>query len=250
LQVLRVPLPRLSLADYVTVANGVCGLAVLAMVLGRLGGFGHASGAGLTHGQLVVCAAVILFGVCLDVLDGAVARRFGSSGMGVALDTMSDLLTFAVAPAVVLVAARSADPEPWRAAILVASGMFVACSMLRLARFAVFPPPPDGGFYGLPAPSAGGVLIALAFVDPHPALTLAIVLAVSALMVSTIRYPHPAPKTIALLCIYGVALALALGGLIPSWPVALAWLIVVPVIPAAAALLLSRRDVGLERKHA
>ncbi len=250
MQVLRVTFPRLSLADYVTVANGLCGLAVIAMVLGRLGGFGHVSGAGLTHDQLVVCAAVILFGVSLDVLDGAVARKFGSSGMGVALDTMSDLLTFAVAPAVVLAASRSADPDPWRTAILVASGVFVASSMLRLARFAVFPPPPDGGFYGLPAPSAGGVLIALAFVDPHPALTLAIVLVVSAMMVSTIRYPQPARKTIPLLCMYGVALALGLGGLIPYWPVALSWLIVVPVIPVAAALLLSRREVALARHHA
>jgi len=228
-----ITLPRISVADCVTLGNGLCGLLATTTALGLLGH--RHDGSGLTRGQLAVCSGLILFGTALDVLDGAAAKRFGSSGMGSTLDTLSDVLTFGLAPAVMLTAASSGDPEPWRTAILIGSCAFVLASMLRLARFTAYPAPPGGGFYGLAMPSAAGAIIALAFARPGSALTLAGVLVVSALMVSGIRYPHADARTIPLLSVYGVFIAVALIGLIPTRPVALAWLAVVGLTPAMAS---------------
>ena len=230
------PFPRLSAADWVTLGYAICGLLAIATALGKFGTLGGAPRSGLSESQLVVCTAFILFGAALDIVDGAVARFLGSSGMGDALDIMGDVLTFGVAPAVVLTTSRTDDPQPWRAAILVAAFVFVVAAMLRLARFAALPGPPGGGFYGLATPSGGGALLALSFVHPDPQVSLVVILIVSGLMISTIRYPHPARRTFPLLGAYGLLLSLALAGFLPTWPVALLWLLVIPLIPVAAAI--------------
>jgi hypothetical protein len=61
------------------------------------------------------------------------------------------------------------------------------------------------------------------------------VLATSALMVSEIPYPQPDRRTIPLLCGYWLAVAAALAGLLPLWPVVVVWLTAVPLVPVAWA---------------
>jgi CDP-diacylglycerol--serine O-phosphatidyltransferase len=214
-------LRRTSLADVLTLANGSCGMLVIATALGSLHGqFGH--------GRLLTCAALIVLGSIVDVADGAVARLRGGSGMGTALDTMSDTLTFGVAPATMLVAAT---PPSWHPLAVPAACLFVAASMLRLARFSSFPGPADGGFVGLAMPGAAGAVIALVLVHPVPAVLLLGVVVISALMVSEAHYPHPNRASAPALCAYWFTVAAALAGLLPVSPVALAWLVAVPTIP-------------------
>jgi CDP-diacylglycerol--serine O-phosphatidyltransferase len=134
-----------------------------------------------------------------------------------------------------LVAAGASEPAPWRWLALVVGCVFVAAAMLRLARFATFPAP-DGGFLGLPMPAAAGAALALIIADPSPQLLLGGVLLTSALMVSEVPYPHPDGRMIPLLCGYWVAVAGALAGWLPIWPVVVAWLTVVPLVPLAASV--------------
>lgn len=223
----------LSIADCLTVANGMCGLIAVVAALGSVRVAGQAPG--LSHGRLVLCASLIVAGAILDVVDGAVARLAGSSGMGTALDTMSDTLTFGVAPAAVLVASGGSAPTPWRWLALPVGCVFVAAAMLRLARFATFPAS-GRGFIGLPMPAAAGAALALVIAHPSPELLLAGILVTSALMVSEVPYPHPDSRTIPLLCGYWVAVAGALAGWLPTWPVVVAWLIAVPLVPVAASV--------------
>lgn len=183
----------------------------------------------------MLCASLIVTGGILDVVDGAVARLTGASGMGTALDTMSDTLTFGVAPAAVLVAAGASEPTPWRWLALPVGCVFVAAAMLRLARFATFPAA-GGGFLGLPTPAAAGAALALVIAHPSPYLLLGGILLTSALMVSEVPYPHPDGRTIPLLCGYWAAVAGALAGWLPIWPVVVAGLTAIPLIPLAMSI--------------
>jgi phosphatidylserine synthase len=81
--------PRASPADFVTIANGVCGFLALA-VAGRLVLAPHGATARFTHHTLVICLLLYGIGMTCDVLDGLVARRTGSSGMGSTLDVICD----------------------------------------------------------------------------------------------------------------------------------------------------------------
>jgi CDP-diacylglycerol--serine O-phosphatidyltransferase len=99
----------------------------------------------------------ILMSFVFDGLDGKIARILNAtSEFGVQLDSLSDLVAFGVAPAV-LVYKWLLLPYGrigWMAAFL-----FVACGALRLARFNVQAGKIDSSFFvGLPIPAAAGVI--------------------------------------------------------------------------------------------
>ncbi len=140
---------------------------------------------------LVVVAAV------LDSLDGRIARMLdATSKMGAELDSLSDAVSFGVAPALVLVAWQSeGDRFGWIAALV-----FAVCMILRLARFNTLlddsdRPPYAGEFFvGVPAP-AGGLLALLPIIlTEHfgagwwsqPAVVWLWIIAIAALLISRI----------------------------------------------------------------
>src|SRR5579862_9645043 len=69
-----------SVADWMTIAHGLCGYVAVALLAGRWQS--HPRSGGVTIGDLRVVAALVADGSVLDLADGPVARRFGSSGMG------------------------------------------------------------------------------------------------------------------------------------------------------------------------
>jgi CDP-diacylglycerol---serine O-phosphatidyltransferase len=146
------------------------------------------------HGQNGEAAPLIGWAIVLDVLDGRIARLTGtSSEFGGELDSLADVISFGVAPAVLAYSwAFSTVPRAgWLAAFL-----FVMCGTLRLARFNVQRHAVDGRFFvGLPIPAAAGQIAAIVHfapaglesrVEATPALVVVVVLAF--LMVSTFRY--------------------------------------------------------------
>lgn len=104
--------------------------------------------------------AVVLAGV-LDGMDGRIARLLNAqSKFGAELDSLSDVIAFGVAPAMILFL-WSLDEAPkfgWTAALALA-----VCCALRLARFnsrmdADFQPHKSAGFMtGIPAPAGAGL---------------------------------------------------------------------------------------------
>jgi len=106
---------------------------------------------------IVLCTLV-------DKLDGFAARRLhGESEFGVQMDSLSDLVTFCVSPAVLLLAVSRADtiptPEWAPTATLTAALAFVAAGALRLARFNVHTGDADPTcFQGFPTTFCGGLL--------------------------------------------------------------------------------------------
>ena len=146
------------------------------------------------HGEYAEAAPLIAWAIVLDLLDGRIARMTGTaSEFGGELDSLADVISFGVAPAVLAYSWGFASLEKvgWLAAFL-----FVVCGALRLARFNVQRHVVDGRFFvGLPIPAAAAQVAAWVYVIPQPlavrpqailAASLLVILAF--LMVSTIRY--------------------------------------------------------------
>lgn len=144
------------------------------------------------HAVLAVIVAAVL-----DGLDGRIARILkGASKFGAELDSLSDFVSFGVAPAVLLYmwTLQGSGRFGWIVALL-----FSVCCALRLARFNTHlddPPPPwaRNYFTGVPAPAAGGLALApmaltFQFGDTpfrHPFLVSVLVVVVALLMVSRV----------------------------------------------------------------
>lgn len=147
-------------------------------------------------GNYLTAAWAIMASLVLDGLDGKVARATGSqSRFGVEYDSLSDLVAFGVAPALLAFfwALKPVGRLGWLAAFL-----FVACGALRLARFNVqVEEVGTKHFVGLPIPAAASVIAtSVMFMDQlgypgpiaieWPAVLMVFVL--SFLMVSNINY--------------------------------------------------------------
>jgi len=147
------------------------------------------------RGEYQTAAPFIGFAFVLDMLDGRVARLTGTtSAFGVEFDSLADVISFGVAPAIL--------SYSWGLAPLGRLGMavgflFVACAAMRLARFNI--QTAGGGdkryFVGMPSPAAAAIPAATVFAYPfglydyRAALpVIAMVLVPAVLMVSTIRF--------------------------------------------------------------
>jgi CDP-diacylglycerol--serine O-phosphatidyltransferase len=161
-----------------TVGNIFCGYyALLASMYGNYAGAAYAIG-----------VAIIL-----DSLDGLIARLTNStSGFGLQLDSLADVISFGVAPSVLALSWGLSNTDQRLAWI--AAFTFAIAGAMRLARFNV-----QAGnlkhFVGLPIPAGGGAIAALVHFFGAPVknpvgsnLLVAGVFLLALLMVSTIRY--------------------------------------------------------------
>lgn len=140
-------------------------------------------------------AVAILLATLFDLLDGKVARLSGAtSKFGVQYDSLADLISFGVAPALLAFswALRPYGRFGWLAAFL-----FVVCGALRLARFNVMAASGDTKYFkGLPIPAAAmtialTILLYLRLIETgwvKDIVILVMIYVLAFLMVSNIRY--------------------------------------------------------------
>jgi CDP-diacylglycerol---serine O-phosphatidyltransferase len=114
----------------------------------------------------------VFVAMIFDAVDGKVARMFGAaSEFGSQIDSLSDVISFGAAPALlfkVMVEAHPGVLSPKAALILAV--VYLACAALRLARFNVETSPDEAAhqrFKGLPSPAAAGCVLSLAFINIH-----------------------------------------------------------------------------------
>jgi CDP-diacylglycerol---serine O-phosphatidyltransferase len=154
-----------------------------AVVLGMSGDFRSA------------CVAIVV-AMVLDGLDGRVARLTNTqSAFGAQYDSLSDMLAFGVAPALICFSWALADLGKigWTAAFI-----YVACAALRLARFNVQLGTADKRYFvGLASPAAAGVVVfmvwACVYYDVEVTSLVAMIAAIitamaGALMVLNVKY--------------------------------------------------------------
>ena len=146
-------------------------------------------------GQYEWAAMAIFAAMIFDGLDGRVARMTNTqSDFGVQYDSLSDMVSFGVAPAVV---AYGWGLSSLGKLGLAAAFVYASCAALRLTRFNVQAELSDNkSFTGLPSPAAAAIVAGLVWstyhieMSPSLAITGALITAVSGLlMVSNFKYP-------------------------------------------------------------
>lgn len=141
-----------TIPNAVSLGNMVCGFTSILCVL---------------HQRFEIAAWLIVAAMILDAFDGRLARMMKSSSkIGAQLDSMADLVTFGIAPSLLMASSCNRLPV----SILWGIGLFfMICSALRLVRFNT--QKEDGAntprhfFTGLPTTLSGGTVAQLIILD-------------------------------------------------------------------------------------
>lgn len=162
-------------ANVVTILNIIFGTLAIVYILA---------------GEYRTAALLILVAVVMDGADGRIARKLDStSEMGKELDSLCDLVSFGVAPAILLYA--QVLQSSFHTLSIMVSLLFVVCGALRLARFNILNI--SEYFLGIPITIAGLLLAVLSLIVGYtavnPAFILLFVFVLSLLMVSNIKIP-------------------------------------------------------------
>ncbi|HEY0872974.1 MAG TPA: CDP-diacylglycerol--serine O-phosphatidyltransferase [Vicinamibacterales bacterium] len=163
-----------------TVANLFCGYACVVYA---------------TRADFETAALLIGIAMILDTLDGFFARLTNSSSaFGVQLDSLADVVSFGMAPAIL---AFTWGLWPLQRLGWAVGFIYVTAAAMRLARFNIQATSPSDKRYfaGMPSPAAAGVIASTVYLFPSGLLewrqalpALAMVLVPALLMVSTIRF--------------------------------------------------------------
>jgi CDP-diacylglycerol--serine O-phosphatidyltransferase len=163
-----------------TVGNMFCGYACIVYAM---------------RGEFELAAPFIGIAFVLDSLDGRIARMTNTtSAFGVELDSLADVISFGLAPALLTFAWGLSElgKVGWAAGFV-----FVSAAALRLARFNIQSAVQLDKRYwvGMPSPAAAGVLASTVYAWPYPLTgyqqavpALIVVLTPAVLMVSTVRF--------------------------------------------------------------
>lgn len=187
------------LPNLFTAANLVLGIRAITLVLRGENHYDHA-------------ALCIMLAMLCDVMDGMAARLTNTvSRFGVEFDSLADLTSFGIAPAVMVYrqALISYDSASWRGPAHIGfliCAIYAGCAALRLARFNARIGEETSSFMGLPSPAAAGVIAAYFMLIESSLLPEAVAAflsnwilpfvtaALGILMVSSIRYPAPVKR--------------------------------------------------------
>ena len=146
------------------------------------------------RGTFEIASYLVIIAAVLDALDGRIARlTHSASEFGEEYDSLADLVSFGVAPAVLAYSWGLSDFG--RLGWLV-SFLFVVCGSMRLARFNIMTHVVDKKYFiGLPIPAGAATLSALVLATPEPLVDrvwmtglLVLTILLSYLMISTIKY--------------------------------------------------------------
>jgi len=212
-----------------TIPNGFTALSLM---------LGVASIVTTQLGELELAAWFIVWCGLLDVMDGLSARLLkATSDFGAEFDSMADLVSFGVAPAVLVLNAglqiggiELESGQFW--VLLVAIGVFALTGAMRLARFNLTSDQPTTGWFaGVPITAAGGgmvpavVLVLIHHPDIASLLPLHLYLPVlmfvlALLMISRLRFPKAVRRNNLAMNIFqgSIILVVYYCGITRSWP--------------------------------
>ncbi|MEN8863806.1 MAG: CDP-diacylglycerol--serine O-phosphatidyltransferase [Lentimonas sp.] len=167
----------------------------------------------IINGHFTQAVWFIFFGVVCDAFDGRVARMGGRESLfGIEFDSIADVISFGVAPALMMIFLILKPSEQYEGVLHVSQiigFIYLLCAAVRLARFNVLThpmlPPAERlkgtkDFLGLPVPAAAGMVASLVLVytsfEKHgyqmhgfELVMPPLMLAVAFLMISNIPYP-------------------------------------------------------------
>jgi len=204
------------LPNLLTLGNAVCGFGAIVFIAGAASGWEPDQGlrAAFDDMKLQIACWLVFAALVFDALDGSVARMTRqTSNLGAQLDSLSDAVSFALAPAflvwkIIALLPRDVIHIPQKVAWVLAL-LYLVCGLLRLARFNIETGPEMArtkSFKGLPTPAAAMVIVSLTLLavdilmdggERFAWVTNAFFLAIPViaffmgiLMVSRVPYPH------------------------------------------------------------
>jgi len=145
--------------------------------------FGGASIMATIHESFNYAVLFIFIAAFLDRYDGKVARKFNQeSELGKQLDSMSDIISFGVAPAILMYEMTLVH---FGTIGMIVAVLYIACGAFRLARFNITES--NGYFSGLPITASGAILTLTFFFIPvlSPVFYMFLFPLLSVLMIST-----------------------------------------------------------------
>jgi CDP-diacylglycerol--serine O-phosphatidyltransferase len=169
--------PHLNLANAATAAGFTAGIAAILIVV--------TTGTPVPAGWLWAAAGLVIVAAGADLVDGTLARHYHTDGpFGHGLDTISDVVSFGVTPAVIAYGA-----ELYRYPVPGAAAMVVWCIAVhwRLARYLVRGH--QRSYIGCPCPLAAVLLVILVASGTGAYPVLAVMVVLSVLMVSSVPVP-------------------------------------------------------------
>ncbi|WP_298684650.1 archaetidylserine synthase [uncultured Methanomethylovorans sp.] len=179
----------LKLPDLITLLNALCGFGAIVAI---------------QYGMVQLSCTLILLAAIADGLDGSMARYIGGSDIGGSLDSLADVISFGVAPAIIITTYIS------EFVTFVAVCFYLICGILRLARFNISKP--DSAFFkGLPITAGGITVAAIILVDEGHLQSIAVAagcIILGMLMVSSIPYMkiRSKKKTLPLTLIFAISI--------------------------------------------
>ena len=189
-------------------------------------------------GDLELAAWIIVWCGLLDVMDGMSARLLkATSDFGAEFDSMADLVSFGVAPAVLVLNAgleiggvEYDSAQFWL--LLVAIAVFALAGAMRLARFNLSSDQPSTGWFaGLPITAAGGGMVSsvVLVLIHHPDIAVSLPLhlyfpvlmfVLAMLMISRLRFPKAVKRDNLFINIFqtSVIVCVYYCGITRTWP--------------------------------
>lgn len=170
---------RLGVADVATAVNAALGFCAVAAATVSVS----------------LAARVLLLASIVDAIDGLLARSFGGTPVGEFLDSLADVASFGVAPAMlVFVAVSTTNPldAPVTLFALAAASLFVAAAVVRLGLYTAYDVERTTT-RGVQTTLAGTILAAGWLSGVSPTVLLGALTLFVALMVSRVPYPDLKP---------------------------------------------------------
>ena len=212
----RLARAKFALPSFVTLLSIACGFGSIVISVDN-------APVGNPDDYRLAAILLVLAGI-FDALDGFVARATNTqSDFGVQLDSIADVMNFGCAPGLLLYCYGFAQMGTDHPTLVRMGGLacfvFVACGALRLARFNVMVGRTDPRYFvGMPITAGAACVASVVVAWPDPVavtemgrafLVMLLMVAVGALMVSTIRFPSSKqPKSKATLIALGVGVVL------------------------------------------
>ena len=186
-------LKLIKMPDLLSICNALLGFTAIILVL-----------TSVSEEAIKNALVLILVAAVIDGLDGMVARTIECSPLGKYLDSLADMISFGVAPAIVAYALLTnylhVSYYMYVNVVLAFCGAYVICGLLRLARFdanASLESAQKGGrkdFVGFPI--TGGAIFLAAFmllaveahISPCSSILIGLMCVLCILMTSRIRY--------------------------------------------------------------
>ncbi|MGX7068951.1 CDP-diacylglycerol--serine O-phosphatidyltransferase [Gemella bergeri] len=161
--------------NYLTLGNIFCGFTSILTTI---------------HGYYIWSSVFIFLAMLADRYDGIVARKLGVfSDLGKELDSLCDVVSFGVAPAVLVFEKFVTIDKPSISLMVIVAvicGIFACCGAYRLARFNVTTM--KKGFYqGVPITTCGTILAIISLFGLPSIIMLILTLLGSYLMVSSVK---------------------------------------------------------------